>query len=123
MAYQPRLIIQLARGSAVERQLSANAPPSVASGDVVINPGPADAKGHLEPPDAGQVVLSVPSPETLTREAAEVRRVIAQAGTNVEPLVVVVEAAEELRDDELAAILEAADHSSRPVILRILRDA
>jgi hypothetical protein len=51
-----------------------------------------------------------------------VRRVIAQAGTGVEPLVVVVEAAEELRDDELTAVLEAAEHSPRTVILRIMRD-
>jgi hypothetical protein len=35
----------------------------------------------------------------------------------------VVEAAEELRDDELAAVLEAAGHAPRPVILRVLRDA
>ncbi len=47
---------------------------------------------------------------------------IAGAQTGVEPLVVVVEAAEELRDDELAAVLEAAGHASRPVILRVLRD-
>jgi hypothetical protein len=45
------------------------------------------------------------------------------AGTGVEPLVVVVEAAEELREDELAAIVDAAGHTSRAVILRILRDA
>ena len=47
---------------------------------------------------------------------------IARAGTGVEPLVVVVEAAEELRDDELAAVVNATDHASRPVILRVLRD-
>jgi len=34
-----------------------------------------------------------------------------------------VEAAEELRDDELAAVLDAAGHTSRPVILRIIRNA
>jgi hypothetical protein len=49
--------------------------------------------------------------------------VIAHAGTGAEPLVVVVEAAEELRADELAAILEAAGDTSRAVILRIMRDA
>jgi transcription initiation factor IIE alpha subunit len=48
--------------------------------------------------------------------------VIAQAGTGVEPLVVVVEAAGELREDELAAVLEAAQHTSRRVIMRIIRD-
>jgi hypothetical protein len=48
--------------------------------------------------------------------------VIAHAGTGVEPLVVVVEAAEELREEELAAVLEAATHTSRAVILRIVRD-
>jgi hypothetical protein len=66
-------------------------------------------------------VLSVPSPETLAREAAEVRRVIAKAGTGIEPLVVVVEAAEELRQDELTAVLDAAAQSSRPVVLRVVR--
>jgi hypothetical protein len=88
-----------------------------------VEVGPTDAEGVLEAPAAGQVVLSVPSPEALEREAGEVRRVIGQAGTGVEPLVVVVEAAEELREEELAAVLDAASHTSRAVILRIMRDA
>jgi hypothetical protein len=123
MANQPRLIVQLPRGSAVDRQLSAQPPQSVASGEVVVEVGPTDAEGQLEPPAAGQVVLALPSPEALARDAAEVRRVIGQAGTGVEPLVVVVEAAEELRQDELAAVLDAAGHTSRAVILRVIRDA
>ena len=122
MAYQPRLIVQLPRGGAVERQLSAQAPPAVASGEVVLEAGPTDAEGNLEAGAAGQVVLSVPSPEALEREAGEVRRVIGLAGTGVEPLVVVVEAAEELREEELAAVLAAASHTSRAVILRVVRD-
>jgi hypothetical protein len=77
----------------------------------------------LEPPIGGQVVISVPSPEGLAREAGEVRRVIAQAGTGAEPLVVEVEAAEELREEDVAPVLEAAGHTSRPVILRIIRNA
>ena len=48
---------------------------------------------------------------------------ISRAGTGVEPLVVVVEAAEELREDELASVLDAASHASRPVLLRIIRNA
>ena len=123
MAYESRLIIQVPRGGAVDRQLSAQAPRSVASGEVVVIGGPTDAEGYLESPAAGDVVLSVPSPEALAREAGEVRRVIAGAGTGVEPLVVEVEAAEELREDELAAILEAAGRTSRGVILRIMHDA
>lgn len=122
MAYQPRLILQVARGSAVERQLGSQALESVESGDVVVEVGPADPHGQLESPAAGEVVLSLPSPEALTREADEVRRVIEQAGTGVEPLVVVVEAAEELREDELSALLDAAGHTSRAVILRIICD-
>ena len=93
----------------------------MASGAVVIEAGLTDAAGNLEPPAAGEVVLSVPSPETLERQAAEVHRVIAQAGTGVEPLVVVVEAAEELREEELGPVLDAAEHSSRPVVLRVIR--
>jgi hypothetical protein len=123
MANDPSLIIQLPRGSAVDRQLRAQPPQSVVSGEVVVEVGPTDAEGHLEPPAAGQVVLSLASPEALEREAGEVRRVIGQAGTGVEPLVVVLEVAEELREDELAAILDAARRTSRGVILRIIRDA
>jgi hypothetical protein len=122
MAHQPRLIIQVARGSAVERQLSTSPPQAIAGGEVVVEAGYTTADGHLEPPQVGQVVLSVPSPESLAREADEVRRVIAHAGTGVEPLVVVVEAAEELRDNELAAVVDATDHAPRPVILRVMRD-
>jgi hypothetical protein len=123
MAYQPRLIVQVPRGSAVERQLEAQTLPSIASGDVVVEVGPTDLAGHLEAPAAGQVVLSLLSPEALEREAGQVRRVIAHAGTGVEPLVVDVEAAEELRENELAALLDATSHASRAVILRIIRDA
>jgi hypothetical protein len=123
MAVEPKLIIQVPRGSAVDRQLSAKGLQGVADGDIVVEVLPADAEGVLESPAAGQVVLSVPSPEALAREADEVRRVIGLAGTGVEPLVVVVEAAEELREDELAAVVDAAGHTSRAVILRVFRDA
>ena len=122
MAYQPKLIVQVPRGSAVERQLTTSPPESLARGEIVVETGYTTADGHLEPPEAGTVVLSVPSPEALAREADEVRQVLAHAGPGVEPLVVVVEAAEELRDDELAAVLEAAGHAPRPVILRVIRD-
>jgi hypothetical protein len=117
------LIIEVARDGAVDRQLRGDRPQSVASGEAVVEAGPADEAGALVPPDHGEVVLSVPSPEALARERDEVHRVIGRAGEGVEPLVVVVEAAEEIRDDELAAVVEAANHSPRPVILRIIRDA
>lgn len=123
MGYQPRLIIELPDGGAVARQLSTRALSSVASGEVVVEAGPTDAEGNLESAAAGQIVISVPSPEALQREAGEVRRVIAQAGTGVEPLVVEVEAAEELREEEVNAVLAGASHTSRDVILRIVRDA
>lgn len=121
--HQPRLIIQVPRGGAVQQQLSAQPPPSVAGDEVVVEVGPTDAEGTLEPPAGGEVVLSVPSPEALAREADEVRRVIAHAGTGVEPLVIVVEAAEELRQEELAPVLEATGLTSRPVIMRVIRNA
>jgi hypothetical protein len=117
------LIIQVAQGGAVERRLRSDPPGVVASGAAVLDAGPADDRGRLEPPDAGQVVLSVPSPEALARDPEDVRRVIAGAGTGIEPLVVVVEAAEILRDDELEPVLEAARHTDRAVILRIVADA
>jgi hypothetical protein len=122
VADERKLIIQVPRGGAVDRQLDADPPRSVSDGKVVITAVPTDAQGHLDAPAAGEIVLSVPSPEALSREADEVRRVLARAGTGVEPLVVVVEAAEELREDELATVVEATQHASRAVILRVVRD-
>ena len=89
---------------------------------MVVEHGATDAEGNLEALAAGQVVMSLPSPEALAREPGEVRRVIGRAGTGVEPLVVVVEAAEELREEELAATLDAAGRAPRAVILRVVRD-
>src|ERR1700722_15287103 len=123
MAEQARLIIQVPQGSAVARTLDAQPPEGAATGGVVVVTGATDAQGNLESIAAGQVVLSLPSPEALERDAVEVRRVIGQAGTGVEPLVIVLEAAEELRTGELGAVLGAAQHTSRAVILRIIRDA
>jgi hypothetical protein len=123
VSLQPSLIIQVPRGSAIERQLLAQTLPSIAGGQVVVESGPTDAEGNLEAPAAGQVVLSLLSPEALEHEAEEVRRVIAHAGTGVEPLIVEVGAGEELLENELAALLDATSHTSRAVILRIVRDA
>ena len=123
MALQPSLIVQIPRGGAVNRHIEAHSLPSMESGKVVVEAGPTDAEGNLEASAAGQVVLSLPSPEALEREAGQVRRVIAHAGTGIEPLIVEVEAAGELRENELNALLDATRHASRTVILRIVRDA
>jgi hypothetical protein len=123
MVENPRLLIQLARDGALDRQLQSDPPQSVADGDVVVERLAADAGGRLGPPEVGQVVLSVPSPETLGREPEEVRRVIDGAGAGAEPVIVVVEAAEELREEELSTVLDAADRTRRAVILRIAADA
>ncbi len=121
MSHDP-LIIEVPSGSAVARQLEAEPPASVAAGAALVTTGPTDAEGRLEA-ESGEVALSLPSPEALRREAEEVRRVLAEAGTGVEPLVVVIEAAEELRDDELAAVVDGALHAPRAVILRVVAPA
>ena len=123
MAREPALIVQVPRGSAVERRLREDPPTVVAGGEVTVQTSATDPEGNLEASAAGEVVLSVPSPEALVRARDEVRRVIARAGTGVEPLLIVVEAAEELRDEELAPTVEAARHTPRPVILRVIRNA
>lgn len=122
MASEPKLIIELPRGGALEEQLECAGLESIESGEVVVTGGPTDAEGNLEAAAAGQVVLSVPSPEALQRQAEEVGRVIREAGSGTEPLVVSVGVAEELREEEIAALLEAAGHARRAVILRIERE-
>jgi len=117
------LIIQLPRGSSVDRQLRAERWASRTRGRIVLEHLPADQEGRLLPQRAGEVVLSVLSPEALPREADNVRQVIRRADRADEaggPLVVLVEAAAELRDEELAAVLDAAGQTRRIVILRIM---
>ncbi len=120
MADDVELIIQVPRDSAVDRQLREDPPRSVTSGRAVVERFPADAEGRILPPAAGEVVLSVLSPEALSRAGGQVRLVIERAAADGEPLVVVVQVAEELRDDELAAVMRAARYTRRVVLLRVL---
>jgi hypothetical protein len=116
---RPALIVQVPQGSSVDDALHRERPQSVADGAVVVEtlaPGP---DGRLGPPAAGEVVFSTLGPEGLRRDRDTLRRSVDEAGTGSEPLLVVVEAAEELREDELAPVVEAARRSPRPVILRV----
>jgi hypothetical protein len=123
MAHErPVLILQVPAGGAAERGLRDERPASVAGGAVVVEALPAGADGRLVPPEGGEVVFSVLSPEGLRREGDALERAIDEAGTGSEPLVVVVEAAELLREDELAPVVAAAERSRRPVILRVEAD-
>jgi hypothetical protein len=123
MADQVRVIVQLAPGSEVDRQLSSDPPPSVTSGAVVLEheaPGP---DGRLGPPDGGEVVLTVLSPEALRREPGEVESAVGHPADPHQPPVVIVEAAEELREEELAVLTAAATRANRVAILRITANA
>jgi hypothetical protein len=123
MAQQVGIIVELASGGAADRNLRAAPPPSVVNGRVVLDHIETDVNGRLDPPPAGEVILSVPSPEALRRDRQELDDAIEQAVTGDEPLVIVVEAAEELREDELAVVLDAADRADRVVIIRVMTDA
>jgi len=123
MAKEVGVIVELARDGAADRSLRVAPPPSVVSGRVVLDHIETGVDGRLNPPPAGEVILSVLSPEALRRDRQEVEDAIGQAVTGDEPLVIVVEAAEELREDELAVVLDAADRADRTVILRVVADA
>ena len=120
MTVEPILIIQVPSGSAIERQLRDQPPPALSTDEVIVQTGPTDARGVLEEM-AGDVVLALPAPQELERRAAELTRVLDQAGLGTAPLVVVVQAGEELREEEAAPLVEAARAARRPVILRIIR--
>jgi hypothetical protein len=117
------LIVQLRPGGSVDRNFLVDPPPSLANGRVALDHVPAGPSGDLGPPEAGDVVMSVLSPEALRREQQQLLQVVRQAETGNEPLVIVVEAAEQLREDELVVVLDAAVKARRPVILRIQADA
>jgi hypothetical protein len=120
MAVEPSLIVQVPRGSAIEQQLRDRPPPSLGAEDVIVETGRTDAHGGLDE-SAGDVVLALPAPEELRRQSTELARVLDQAGPGTAPLVVVLEAGEELREEEVAPLIEAARGAPRPVILRVMR--
>jgi hypothetical protein len=119
---EPLLIVQLPLDGEVDRNVRADPPLSVASGRVVLDHVTPGEDGRLEPPEASEIVMSVPSPEALRRDSDEVRDAIQQAPDGDEPLMIIVEAAEYLREDELAAVLDAAAGTPRRVIVRIMAD-
>jgi len=123
MTSEAVVIVQLPRGSAVDWYLRTYPPPSVASGRVVLDPVAAEPDGRLGPAETGEVVMSVLSPAALTREQQRVRDVIRRAAAGAGPLVIIVQAAEELREDELAVVLDAAARARRDVVLRVLAGA
>jgi hypothetical protein len=115
----PALILELPAGSALERSLRRD-PPAWFGADVVLAGIEADQEGRLPAPQSGQVVLTVPSPETLVRQADEIRRLIHGDPGESQPAIVIVEKAEFLRAEELAPILEASRHTPRSVIVRVI---
>jgi hypothetical protein len=123
MTSEATLIVQLARDGSVDRHLRADPPPSVVSGRVVLDHVAGGPGGRLGPPAAGEIVLSVLSPEAFTRDPQEVRDAVGSAEESEEPPVILVEAAEELREDELDAVLDAAGRAHRVVIVRVMADA
>jgi hypothetical protein len=120
MADNPTLIIQVPRGSAIERQLHDRPPASLQADDVVVQAGPTDASGVLEAM-SGEVVLSLPAPEELGRDPEVLERVLGRAGTGASPLIVVIRAGEQLLEDEAAPLVGAARRAPRPVIVRVIR--
>jgi len=123
MTSEAGVIVQVPRGGSVDRNLRANPPPSIAGGRAILEHITGEAAGGLGPPEAGEVVMSVLSPEALTREPEQVRHVIRRAPAGDRPLVIIVQAAEELREDELAVVLDAADRARRRIIVRVMADA
>jgi hypothetical protein len=123
MTDEADLIVQLAPGSLVDQNFRAQAPPSLVTGRIVLDHVEPEESGRLGPPEAGEVIMSVLSPETLRREPEQVRDVIRNAPEQSEPLVILVEAAEELREDELTVVADAAASTHRPVILRVMADS
>src|ERR1700730_8738661 len=107
MAVEPSVIVQVPHGSAIEQQLRDRPPPSLDAEDVIVETGRTDAAGGLDE-SAGDVVLALPAPEELRRQSTELARVLDQAGPGTAPLVVVLEAGEELREEEVAPLIEAA---------------
>lgn len=119
MDNEAELIIQLPRDSSVDAHTREEPPASLTDRRVVLEHLPAGPDGKLAPPAAGEILLTVPSPEALRTHADELLELVTDAEEDGGPLVVLVEGAEYLRDNEIAAALDAAAASKRVLILCI----
>ncbi len=120
MTDNPSLILQVPRGSAIERQLREARPAALAGDNVLVQTGPTDDLGNLEAL-GGDVVLTVPSLLELERQADEFSKVLRHAEAGGDPLVIVVGAAEQVEDSQAEIIAAAMKRARRPVFLRIIR--
>jgi hypothetical protein len=110
------LIVQVPQGGRLERRLRED------PRGAVLDPVRPVTPGRIDPPAAARAVFSTASPEGLVREREELAGALAAARTGTEPLAILVEGAEELREDELAAAQEATAHAKRDVILVLMRE-
>ena len=115
------VIVQVPEGGRLERELR-NGLLGEGARDTVLAPVRPVSPGRLDPPDAANTVFSTSSPEGLVREREELARAVAAERSSARPVAILVEGAEELREDELAAVREAADHAHSDVILVLLRE-
>lgn len=115
------VILLVPEGSDAHRTLRDEPPPSVAGGAVVVDPiPPIGGSGRIDPPTTGRVVFSLPSPEVLLRDADDVRRAVDLAPAGPEPTVVVLEAADTLREEHLALLVEAGARAPGPLVVAVL---
>ena len=115
------LIVQIPEGGRLERELRDGLLAGHA-GDTVLAPVRPVSPGRIDPPDAAKAVFSTASPEGLVREREELARAVAAERSDARPVAILVEGAEELQEDQLAAAREAADHAHGDVILVLLRE-
>jgi len=91
MADEAKLIIQVPHGSSIDLYLKADPPAAIADVRVIVEHLAGGDDGRLLPPEAGEVVLTVPSPEALRREPGQVADAISAAAGDGPPLVVLVD--------------------------------
>ena len=115
------VVVLVPSGSRPHHALRDDPPPSVAGGAVVVSPvTPVGTTSRIEPPDSGHVVFSLPSPDVLLRDADDVRRAVDLAPHGPGPVVVVLEAADELREEHLALLVEAGARAPSPLVVALL---
>jgi hypothetical protein len=115
------VVVLVPRDSRAHHALRDDPPPSVAGGAVVVTPvTPVGDTSRIEPPATGTVVFSLPSPEVLLRDADDVRRAVDLAPPGAEPVVVLLAAADALREEHLALLVEAGARAPSALVVAVL---
>jgi hypothetical protein len=125
MTGRPYVVIRVYDGGRIAKQLREDPPSAIKEGQVAVEPVRDEddndgSAGQVVPPGTGGGAFVIRTLDALMAQRIEVREKVADAGGRGEPFHITVESADEIRNEHVEMLLEAAENVGQVVIIRVL---